>query len=272
VALLGAAVALVWAMTLPVLPEGERDGRAHRETERTVLEFHAEDLSGAEADAFSALVERGVADIEVLVGPSLPSWARRKGRIRFVVSRRVSISRTYGTTVLLPLERVRNRSAPYLHETAHALLPARDDRVWLSEGLASYLESWVSENRSGYDAHVFTRAGDRGIHRAAQRYLSAAAGRAVLPWVGGHGEPPEMEEDRAGVARPFYVLSQSFTKFLSDAAGLDVVVRTLVEGDPQAIGRLTPRSVEQWRREWLRTLGAPDQENTPRLRRRATHP
>ena len=253
---LDAAFPLVWAMILVTLPEGERGGRAHRETERTVLEFHADDLSAAEADVFAALVERGVVDIETLVGPSLPPWARRKDRIRFVVSPRVSISRTYGTTVLLPLERVKTRSAPYLHETAHALVPARGDRVWLSEGLASYLESWVSENRSGYDAHVFTRAGDRGIHRAAQRYLSVGAGRAVLPWVGGHGEPPEMEEDRSGVARPFYVLSQSLTKFLADSASLDAVVRALVEGDAQAIGRLTPRSEDQWRREWLRAIGA----------------
>ena len=253
----GVAAALALSATAHVaLPEDQRSERLRQETERTVLEFHAGDLNDAEADAFAGLVERGVADIESLVGPSLPPWARRNGRIRFVVSARVTMSRTYGTTVLLPLERVRTRSAPYLHETVHALVPSRGDRAWLSEGLASYLESWVSENRSGYDAHVFTRAGDRGIHSAAQRYLAREAGRAVLFWVGAHGEPPLMEEDRSAVARPFYVLSQSLTKYLVDSAGLAAAVRTLIEGDANAVARLTGRPDDQWKRDWLIAIGA----------------
>ena len=176
------ALLMAWAATAVALAAEPRDDRMRRETERTLLEYHAPDLSLAEAEAFSALLDRGVADVEALVGPSLPPWARRTGRVRFVVSGRVPISRTRGTTVLLPLERVRTHSAPYLHETVHALVPSRGDRVWLAEGLASYLESWVSENRSGYDAHVFTRAGDRGIHGAAQRFLESEAGREAAGW------------------------------------------------------------------------------------------
>ena len=79
------------------------------------------------------------------------------------------ISRTWRRTVFLPVERVRQRRAPYLHEAVHALVPVFGRRTWLSEGLAGYLESFVSETRGGYDAHVFTRAGTRGIHAAARR-------------------------------------------------------------------------------------------------------
>ena len=168
--------------------------RVYQETERVVLEYREGELDSGEAAAFLRLAEGGVADIEALVAPGLPDWARRRGPIRFVVSSRTPISRTHGRTVLLPLARVRTRSAPYLHETVHALVPSRGDHVWLSEGLASYLESWVSENRGGYDAHVFTRAGDRGIHEAARRYLSREQGRAVLSWVGGHGQPPSWKK------------------------------------------------------------------------------
>lgn len=250
------ALLMAWAATAVASAAEPRDDRTRRETERTLLEYHTPDLSSAEAEAFSALLDRGVEDVEALVVPSLPAWARRTGRVRFVVSERVPISRTRGTTVLLPLERVRTHSAPYLHETVHALVPSRGDRVWLAEGLASYLESWVSENRSGYDAHVFTRAGDRGIHRAAQRLLESEAGREVLPWVGGHGEPPLMEEDRAGVARPFYVLSQSLTKYVVDSAGLGAVVRGVVEGSAGGVSELGGRTDADWKRDWMALVKA----------------
>jgi len=230
--------------------------RMRLETERTVVEYPAGALGAPEASAFAGLADDGVADIEALVGPGLPQWARRAGRIRFVVSDEIDISRTWGRTVVLPIARIRSRSAPYLHETVHALVPARGERTWLSEGLACYLESYVAEHRRGYDAHVFTRAGDRGIHEAARRTLESSAGKAVLPWVGGMGSPPNLEEDRNGVARPFYVLSHSLAKHVVETAGLAVVVRALVSSDPRAFADETGHTDEVWRARWLRSLGA----------------
>lgn len=227
-------------------------------TEHAILECEAGALGPADASDFAELVEQGIADLESLLGPSLPSWARRSGPLRFVVSSRVGISQTHGRTVLLPVERVRTRSAPYLHESVHALVPFRGDRVWLSEGLASYLESWVSERMGGYDAHVFTRAGDRDIHLAARRWLAREGGRAILPWVGGSGQPPDMDEDRSGVARPFYVLSHSLTKHLVDSVGLERVVRLVTDGDASAVfERETGQSESRWKDEWL-ALVAPE--------------
>jgi hypothetical protein len=247
---------MAWAQVALTLFHASGAGAASRqreETERAVVEFDDSEMSAAEARSFAQLADQGIADIESLVSADLPPWARRTRRIRFIVAARFEVSRTYGGTVLLPLERVRSRSAPYLHETAHALLPSHSDAVWLVEGLASYLESWVSENRGGYDAHVFTRAGNEGIHAAARRYLATEAGRAVLPWIGGSGQPPRLDEDRERVARPFYVLSQSLTRYLVDARGLDVVVRLMVSGDDD-FGGVTGRSREQWKNDWLASL------------------
>jgi hypothetical protein len=241
--------------TLAVVSAADPD-RMRKETPRIVAEFEVGAVSDTEAAAFAELADRGVTDIEALVGSSLPSGAQRTQRLRFIVRDRVGMSRTYGHTVLLPLARVKTRSAPYLHETVHALVPSRGDTVWLSEGLACYLESWVSENRGGYDARVFTRAGDHGIHGAARRYLSTDMGRAVLPWVGGHGEPPRLEDDRDGVARPFYVLSQSLTRFLVDGRSLGAVVRLLTSGDDDFV-RVTGRSAGEWKADWLRSLLTP---------------
>jgi hypothetical protein len=251
----GTALALSLGAGLAGAARAE-DGRARIERERSVLEYRGSELGAAEAEAFARLVDDGVADVEALVSPGLPAWAKRTGRIRFVVSSEIDISRTWGHSVVLPLARVRERRAPYLHETVHALVPARGDRTWLSEGLACYLESYVAETRRGYDAHVFTRAGDAGIHAAARRTLASPAGLAVLPWVGAPGEPPRLEEDREGVARPFYVLSQSLAKHVVEAVGLAPLVRALVASDPGAFEAQTGRSDAAWRESWLGTLAA----------------
>ena len=110
-------------------------------------------------------------------------------------------SMTRGRTVSLMLERVRSDSAPYLHETVHVLVPSPNRSVWLSEGFASYVESYVSENIGGYDARVFTKTGNRGVDTEAARWLGREAGRTVLPWVGTPGEPPEMHRGETARGR-----------------------------------------------------------------------
>jgi hypothetical protein len=152
---------------------------------------------------------------------------------------------------------VRSDSAPYLHETVHVLVPAPHRSAWLTEGFASFVESYVSENIGGYDAHVFNRTGNRGVDREAARWLTRERGRAVLPYVGARGEPPEMREERRSVAAPFYVLAQSFSKFLVERMGLGSVIRVVSSGDPEAaLARLSGRTVEAWKADWLRSLPA----------------
>ena len=241
-------------LTRRAQPEGAE--RIRYETERAMIVFEAGTLSEEEMESFARLVDRGIADIESVVGAGLPPDARRVGRLRYVVTRRVWMSQTRGRTVFLPLERVRTRSAPYLHETTHALMPSRSDCLWLSEGFASYLESWVSENLGGYDAHIFSTAGDRGIHDAARRLLKVDDGLAALPFVGRSGTPPGLFADRERVAGPYYVLSQSFLKFLVERTSVETVVRLFEEPDISgALAKATGRGTEELRREWLGTLG-----------------
>lgn len=225
------------------------------ETERAIVEFDAGVLAPDEMQGFVRLVDEGIGDLASVLRLRRD---RNTGPIRYVVSARAPISMTFGRTVYLPLERVRTHSAPYLHETVHVLLRARsEDCPWLVEGFASYLESWVSENMGGYDAHVFSRASDGGIHRAAADLLSGADARAVLPFVGACGSPAGLAAERRRVARPFSVLSHSFTKFLVEHAGLDRTLRLFDEADPReglALG--TGHGPEWWRRAWLDAIGA----------------
>lgn len=250
-------VALVLGLALMAPPQVRGGPRSRIERPRAVLEYAPGTLSDSEAQAFAELLDQGVRDIEALVGPSPDSAAGPPSRVRYVVSERIGVSRAFRHTVLLPLERVRTRSAPYLHETVHVLLPSRSDCIWLNEGLASYLESRVSETIGGYDAHVFTRAGNAGIHAEARRHLGRPEGRDVLSYVGDRGEPPRLEDDRARVARPFYVLSQSFVKYLVDGAGLAPVIRAATDDDPLAsLAHDTGRSIGQWKSEWLAAIAS----------------
>ncbi len=94
------------------------------------------------------------------------------------------------------------------------------------------------------------------------RILDEPGGRAVLSFVGGAGQPAGLDDDRRGVARPFYVLAQSFVRYLADHAGLDAVVGAAADADPPgALARLTGRSTEAWKGDWLAairtTRGAP---------------
>lgn len=240
-------------------PAGARDAWSRRQritSGRAVLVYDPRDLDEAQAQAFARLLDQGVKNVGTLVATGLPPGVPQPEQVRFVVSERVGISRTFRTTVLLPLERVRNHSAPYLHEIVHVLVPSRADCTWLNEGLASYLESRVAETMGGYDAHVFTRSGNAGIHAAARRILDGSPGLAVVSFVGRPGQPQDLDDDRRGVARPFYVLSQSFVRYLADRAGLDAVVGAAADPDPAAaIAKRTGRSTEAWRRDWLASLG-----------------
>lgn len=233
---------------------GERRAVVRCEAERAVVDFDPEGLEATEREAFANLADRGVADLQRLILPGSPVTEP----VRFIVSERIPMSITFGRTVRLPLQRVKWREAPYLHESVHALLPTLHHSTWLSEGLACYLESWVAENVGGYDAHVFTKAGNRKIHEAARDSLKSDPGRQVLPWVGVPGQPPDLFQDREGVARPFYVLAHSFTKYLIERLGLDPVVDLAKSGDPEgALTRLTGRDAGAWRAEWLARSGGP---------------
>ena len=135
--------------------------------------------------------------------------------------------------------------------------------MWLTEGFASYVESYVSENIGGYDAHVFSRTGNRGVDGEAARWLGRDAGRMVLPFVGAPGEPDEMTSERRRVAAPLYVMAQSFTKLLVARIGLGRVIALVSSRDPEGeLARATGRTAESWKAEWLAAIGAPAADKT----------
>lgn len=230
---------------------------ARQETRHAILYFDPGSLDSQEFQGFAALVEQGIADIARFMDVPIQRDHWPRGKIEYFISAEVGMASAHTHTVFLPLERVRNRSAPYLHETAHILLPGRTRSLWLSEGLACYVQSAVAEKFGGYDGHIFTTAGNDRIDAEAVRFLGAENGPEILNFIAGPGRPRGLNWDRTRVAAPLYVMSHSFVKFLAGRVGLAKVKQLLeFEHAESAMETLTGTGAETWRRAWLDQLGS----------------
>ncbi len=204
---------------------------------------------------FSELLEKGVRDIAQYL--EIPSETIRRDKLLYLISREVQISHSRDHWVFLPAWRVADHSAPYLHETVHVLAPCDFCPLWMSEGFASYVQSYVSEHVGGYDGAVFAKNGNHGIDAEAAEWLKSASGKAVLPYVGRPGPPPNIVEDRSSVAAPFYVMSQSYVKFLVTRIGLRGMLGAVDSKEPERlIAQRGGTSTDNLKTEWLTQIGA----------------
>jgi hypothetical protein len=226
-----------------------RNGSAW-EFDRASLWFENGVMDPKEMSAFGELVDKGILDIEAYL-----RIAPGSRKIRYFISSQVEISHSTWRSVYLPISKVENRTAPYLHETTHVLAPCDDCPMWFSEGLASYVQSFVSEHTGGYDGAIFARRGNMGIDQDARRWMASPRGRAVLPFIGVHGEPPEINYDRSNVAAPFYVMAQSFVKFMMEHATLEKLHAVFQAKDFDAeLQNSTGKSSAEWKDLWLAEL------------------
>ncbi len=221
------------------------------ETDRATLWFEGGVLEPDDTAAFAKLANQGILDIESYLGVS------RAGsrKLRFFISNEIDISHSTWRSVYLPMSKVQNRTAPYLHETTHVLAPCEDCPMWFSEGLASYVQSYVSEHSGGYDGGIFSRRGNRGIDQDARRWLASERGQAVVPFIGVPGEPPAINYDRSNVAAPFYVMAQSFVKFVMEHATMEKLRGVFEAKDFDAeLLSATGKSAADWKDQWLAEL------------------
>jgi len=221
------------------------------EFDRASLWFENGVMDPKEMSAFGQLVNQGILDIEGFL--RVPHPGTRK--IRYFISTQIEISHSTWRSIFLPLSKVESHSAPYLHETAHVLAPCEDCPMWFSEGLASYIQSFVSEHTGGYDGAIFSRRGNWGIDQDARRWLASSRGQAVLPFIGVHGEPPEINYDRSNVAAPFYVMAQSFVKFMVEQATFEKLHPVFEAKDFDAeLEAATGKTAAGWKIQWLTSL------------------
>lgn len=219
-------------------------------TKRAVLHFDSQGLTPEQRKEFAGLVDQGIRHVQ-----SFLKLGSRKEKLEFFISARVRISHTNYEGIFLPMQRVADRNAPYLHETAHALIPGDTRSIWLMEGFASYVESHVSEKYGGYAGHVFVLGRSSEIDREAQNHLETEGGKRAVTYIAAHGVPRGFYYDRQRVAAPYYVLSHSFIKHLVEKTGLkQVLALHRPEDAVAALEETTGKSGELWRSEWLASI------------------
>jgi len=259
----GTPVADVHAADDAIPKELRKDGIKY-ETERAIVWAEKGSLTKDEVKEFGQLVTRGIREIEKYTGIKFDKQHYRANKIEYFLSRKAGISHASVEDkpfVYLTPQRVREKKAPYLHETTHVLL-WKDQALWLQEGFPSYIETYVEKHYGGYSFNVFNPE-NRPIDELASQLLKAEISAKVLPLIGMNAVPKEEEEktygfifeDRKTAAPAFYNLSESFVKYLVERVGMKKMRRILEAEDTRAgIEKTTGRSVDEWKTEWLRAL------------------
>jgi hypothetical protein len=224
--------------------EGLRARGVKSERSRDVVWFDPTELSRADGDRLADAIASGMADIEIMLGLSFDAT----GKLEFFVTD------TFGPTAFTTL-------APYIHESVHHLVYQRatvfrqDAHLWVIEGFANYVQAALAEKSDYLREHPMIPGNSR-VDEEARRILSTPDGLALVERVGRSGIPPRLD-DREHVARPFYILSQSLTKYLLDVVGLRPFATKAVPvlWDGQAFTEFVKDSsgitLEQIRRDWL---------------------
>lgn len=224
-----------------------RESGIKQETDRAVIWYESGVLTDLEITVFSKQLDAGIVHIENYL-----QLSQREAKVRYYIGSQIEISHSIGGSVFLPMARVGNQTAPYLHETTHVVAPCRDCPMWFSEGLASYVQSYVSEHLGGYDGVIFARHGNRNIDRDAAHWLAESRGQAVLPFIGKYEEPPHIAYDRSNVAAPYYILAQSLIKHIIEKAGVTSLATVFPSDDfENAVSSGTGKSTADWKQDWL---------------------
>jgi hypothetical protein len=249
------------------------------DTEHLVLYIDKGLLSPDAERQFLGGIERGlVAVSEYLRRTYIPAPTAPKPA--YYLTNRAGISHASATRVFLFARRVIPSPAISIHETVHLLLirnpsaprnrddlsPEEDVRlmansgVWLAEGFASYIADELAPRVQMEPAHLFFNGDNATVDDEARRWLGESRGNKVARFVGSHGIPDDFLADRPNVAAPFYILGQSFVKYLVRHAGIAAVVQLYEEhfdgtrSIEEDVRRVTGRDLPEWRRDWLTTV------------------
>lgn len=194
----------------------------------------------------------------------------------YYLTDRAGISHVSDGRVFLRAARVVDSPTIAVHETVHLLLatdPAAPRMLpetppdidattgyWMIEGFPSHVATELEPQLGLAPDHLFLKGDASTLDAEAREWLDDPRGKAVVPYVGSRGYPPALLSDRANVAAPFYVLSESFVKFVAARAGLQTLARLYVEhvngraAIENDVRRVTKIELAQWRADWLRAL------------------
>jgi hypothetical protein len=245
----------------------------HSEGRRVSIWYPADSLDSGRVVQLAGSLDSVVQAVDSMVGGPYPWQAYRHPRVSYYITpERFVAHTTAGPNVFMPLWRVRGDSAPWVHETAHAILyPARPPfflnpdtaarriegsraLVWLEEGLAEYIaDSLAYMKLPNFD--VQQSGGRAGIDATCSARLKQPGGQAVLPYLGLSGQPPGLEgTGRAQLAPPFYACGFSYVTFLVKHYPLSRIAAVRNSPDQLAAFTALVGDPARLRQQWLQSL------------------
>jgi len=244
-----------------------KDG-AHVDGEHTIIWF-PRSFSRADAEALRGKLDPAVAGLWRRVG--VHDWQIvPKGKITYYLVDDAFVAHASGrSAVFVPMARVQDGRAPYLHEATHELLaskrhdagqPAAVRPLWMTEGLPDYIARLVAQDTGITEEGPFGTPTLDGVDATCAERASTADGATMLPFVGAAGRPEVLfTTDRQRFAPTFYACSFSFTKYLASRVGLDALVGLfgLTPGEMATrLDRLAGAPLATLRAEWLKSVNA----------------
>jgi len=258
------------AMDNSITAELRKNG-AKYETKRAIFWVERDGLTRAELEDFGKLVDRGMRDIAKYTGLKFDKKHFQAEKLEFFINSKPGISR--GSVegkpfIYLPLIRVKEKRAPYLHEAMHKLAYKSNQAFWMVEGFSTYIQTHLGTRSGGYNANIFNPK-NADIHQLAGGHLKTDMGKKLLPLIGLNGAAlrsnPEdfakyrpVFEDRVVAAPAFYNMAESFVTFLVNKMGVKKVIRVFDSADMEAnIFKLTGRKMIDWKADWMKSLNSP---------------
>jgi hypothetical protein len=173
--------------------------------------------------------------------------------------------------IYIPAWRAKYRQAPWLHETMHILLRSENGYwypssnisnyfkmpVWFNEGIAEYLAMKISYDNQLPKADLFESGGYTMVDSVCYLNLKKKNGPYILKYIGETGIMLKLYGRKRGEYAPtFYNCSCSFTKYLVDTYGLEMVLKAFSDyrNEHKKIEELTEKSMKELKEEWLNKI------------------
>jgi hypothetical protein len=195
-----------------------------------------------------------------------------KGKITYYLCDDAFVSHASGrSAVFVPMARVKDGNAPYLHEATHELLrsklgplprkgadPSQIRPLWFTEGLPDYVAHVVADEVGITEEGPFGTPTISGVDAVCAQRARTADGATILTSVGTSERPEALfTTDRQRFAPTFYSCSFSFTNYLAERVGLEKLVGlfALTPSDMASrLNTLAGKPLAEARTDWLRRL------------------
>jgi hypothetical protein len=169
--------------------------------------------------------------------------------------------------IYIPVWLVEYGPAPWLHEDLHILLRSKKGfwwpmslsaffkmPQWLTEGMAEYLAMRISYENQMPKVDVLKIGDYLTVDSICYENLKGEHGHQILKHIGKPGIMVKLHgKNRREYAPTFYGCSCSFTKYIAETYGLDILLKAYSEykHEHKTIEELTGKTMKELKKEWL---------------------